>query len=284
MSGSHSLFGVSVDLLVGLDGGSSGSSPLGDSDTSGDLGESVVVGGLLPGVVGGGSSLERVSSSVSPDGLNLLHVVEVSGSSLNSTVPDADDLSGVHPSSVPDVSDVLLVVHDLDGVDEVLSGLEEVLLGHVLVVDGDVVSVSGLLEGLPGVASLGEGLVVLVDGFGVSVDGSLVSGNSSSELGSEHLVEFVTVAGVVVGSEVSEGLVSADGSKSHVLLDELSSGGLSGVEGFLVVEEREVSEVVSGGAGGSDGDGSDDGDLGEHSYFINYSLDSLGLGQCNSAN
>ena len=284
MTGSHSLSGVSVDLLVGTDGGSFGSSPLGDSDTSGDLGESVVVGGSNPGLVGLGSSLERSGSSVSPDGLNLLHVVEVSGSMLNSTVPDADNLLGVLPSSEPDVSDVLLVVHDLDGVDEVSSGLEVVLFGHVLVVDGVSVSVYGLLEGSVGGTSLGEGLVVSVDGLVVSVDGSLVSGNSSSELGSEHLVEFVTVAGVVVGSEVSEGLVSADGSKSHVLLDELSSGGLSGVEGFLVVEEREVSEVVSGGAGGSDGDGSDDGDLGEHCYFINYSLDSLGSGQYNSAN
>merc|ERR1712216_343 len=136
-------------------------------------------------------------------------------------------------------------------------------------VDGGVVHVSGAGEGLLGGSSVVESLGVGVDGLDVSVDGFLVSGNSSSELSGELSVELGSVSSVVVGSEVSERFVSADGSKSHVLLDELSSGSFSGLEGFLVVEEREVTEVSVSGGGGSDGGGSDEGDLGEHCYFIN---------------
>jgi hypothetical protein len=76
----------------------------------------------------------------------------------------------------------------------------------------------------------------------------------------EHFVELGSVAGVVVGSEVSESLVSSDSGKSHVLLDELSSGRLGGMERFGVVEEGKVTEVVFS-SGGSDGEGHEDGDL-----------------------
>lgn len=276
---------MSVDGTVSLDGSGLRSSPSGNSSSSGNLGHSVVVGGLFPGSVSSNSLLVSDSSVVSPVGLDLSHSEVVASSVVESTGPDVGLLSSVPPSGEPDVSDVSLVVHDLDGVLELVEGSQVVLLGHLFVVDGGVVSMSGFSEGFPGSDSVVESFVVSVDGLVVNVDGMLVSGNSSSELSGELFVELGSVAGVVVGFEVSEGLVFTDGIKSHVLLDELSSGSLSSLEGFLVVEEREVTEVSVGGGGGSNSGGSDEGDLSEHCYcFINYSLDSSISGHHNPAN
>ena len=69
-----------------------------------------------------------------------------------------------------------------------------------------------------------------VDGLDVSVDGLNMGRDSSSEFSGEHPVELGSVAGVMVSSEVSKSLVSSDGSKSHVLLNELCSGRLGGLE------------------------------------------------------
>lgn len=285
MSELHSLALVGVDGIVSCDGSGLRSSPCGNGDVSGNLGESVVVGGLSPGGVGGHSSLVSGSSVLSPASLDLAHLSVVLSGKVPFSGPHISHLSSVSPSGEPGASDVSLVVHDLDGVVERSLGSEEVLVGLFLMEDGGVVHVSGVVEGLQGSSSVLESSGVGVDGSNVSVDGFLVSGNSSFELSGELSEELGSVSGAVVGCEVSEGFVSADGSKSHVLLDELSSGSFSGLVGFLVVEEREVTEVsLGGGGGGSDGGGSDEGDLGEHCYFINYSLDSSCSGQHNSAN
>merc|ERR1712166_1342647 len=213
-----------------------------------------------------GSSLLHVllSPVVGPLGL----VVVSPGAELNASPVFLHSVSvEVDSSSVSDlsahVSEVSSGVVVSSGHDSGVSGVNS---NGVL---GDLVVVDSFSESSEGVVSSNSGAVGVDASDVVGMSRLLVSSDSNSELVSESHHESVSVSGVVSGLEVLHGLVGSLGSEVHVLSNVLSSGGVSGLEGTLRVEEREIAEVgvLLGGAGG-DGEGGNDGDFGEHYYCL----------------
>merc|ERR1712166_825265 len=204
----------------------------------------------------GSDSLSHVSDDlvVSADGSHLLHV-------LHSPVVGPLGLVVVSPGAELNASPVLLhsvcvvvdsssVVESSAHVSEVSSGVV-VSLGHNRGVSGvnsngvlgHLVVVDSFSESSEGVVSSRRGTVGVDASDVVGMSGLLVSSDSNSELVSESHHESVSVFGVVSGLEVLRGLVGSLGSEVHVLSNESSSGGVSGLEVVLGVEEREISEV-----------------------------------------
>lgn len=267
MSGFHSLDGVLVDVVVGLDSSSLRS-------TEGFDGLDVVVSSVSVSSSGSLSEFPGMSSS---------------GGSLSQVVESLK--VGSFGSSVFVVRDNQMVVGVfgvLDGMDVVVSHMRVVLFSFNGVVDGmteprvssiesvmgstssvepDLVVVYGASEDSKGVSSQSLGMFVVTYNSSVMGIGMFCLVDRFFEAAVPHQECFVSPDGHLLASEVGEGLVSSLSLESHVFLHPLHSGGLSLLELSRVLKEGEVTEVVGSGTGGSSGENSD---LSEHVNYFNY--------------
>ena len=261
MSGLHSLNGMFVENVVGVDGSS-----LGSVEGLECLKE--VVSGVSVSLGSGLSELVHVSSV----GSGLVHSVgglDVGVLGARVGVVGTDHLV-VGVSSVLDGLDVVVsghgvvvlgTVHDMDGVLESFVGSDEVVSGMVSSVDPDLADVLGSLHSVVGTLGESDDVFVGTDNSAVvsesgdsGLDGSLEVVIPSEEL-------LVSPDSHLLASEVGHGLVGSGSLESHVFLHPGLTGGFGHLELSLVLEEGEVSEVVGSGTGGSGGENSD---LGEH--------------------
>lgn len=261
MSGLHSLDGMLVEDMVGVDGSS-----LGSVEGLECLDE--VVSGVSVSLGSGLSELVHVSSV----GSGLVHSVDgldvgVFGVSVG--VVGLDNLV-VGVSSVLDGLDVVLsghgvvvlgTVHVADGLLESFVGSDEVVVGNVSSVDPDLADVHGVSHSVVSLLGESDDVSVGTDNSGVvSVSGSSgVDGFLEVHVPSEVLL--VSPDSHLLASEVGHGLVTSGSLELHVFLHPGLTGGFGHLELSLVGEEGEVSEVVGSGTGGSGGDNSD---LSEH--------------------
>lgn len=263
MTGLHSGDGVSVDVLVGLDGSSLGSSEgssggMVSSDTGGVLG--------LGASSGGGSSLHGSNGSV-VSGNGSLVVSDGSGVNLVGEVKTSLGMGEV--SSGPMVHSSGVSGMSLSVVEFVLVGLDlsvpDLVLGVPVVhdsvefLDHSGGRVSGSASSSAGSTSSG---VVSLGGSG-GLHGSDMGSNRGFEgFGPVHHLS-VLAGSPCLALEVHHGVVVSGFHELEVLGHVSLSGLLSGGEVRSVVQETEAGseEVVGLGKGGDSGE---DGDFSEH--------------------
>lgn len=246
---------VSDDVVVGTDSSSVGGGLNSDGMSVGT--DSAVTAGSHLLSVGSHSShvvegLGVVAPHVSVvlDGPSLFSVgaAFVGAGNMAGTAAVHPVLFGLVHSLDPDLVPVSGTVEGVSSLQDHAAGVPVGLEGSGLVVSGNVQRSESEFVVLHGSESVGPGKSHSAGGDFVGLDGGVVS----SDPGSEHSVESVDESSVgsssVLGVEVDVGSDSSDVDELHVLLHESCSGTLGLSEGFLVVEERHVTELTGTGS------------------------------------